>query len=152
MTTSRVAKIWPFVLDRSWIVVLLAVAISLAWWLAAWLLERPADAGRGGALAVALAFLVLFMHRSQGDRIFAVLAEEGPKLLASLEPAPESGGADNEARMRRLERRLADLVDAITATRGYEGRQASRLNLHLSVASVVGTLVWGFGDVVASWL
>jgi hypothetical protein len=149
---SRIEAAWAAVLDRSWIVVLLAVAICAGWWSGAVLLGRPVDAGRGGALAVALAFLTLFMHRSQGDRIFTILADEGPRLLASLDPDGEDKEKSAAAQLEKVERGLADLFGAIKATRRYESRQASRINVHLSAASVVGTLVWGFGDVVAYWL
>lgn len=96
---------------------------------------RSGDAaagGLGGAVAVALAFLVLFTST--------------PSVAAQIEaPYGEGRARFNdlpvEERTLRLRTALAILVDG--------QRTESR---YLAFVSVLGTLVWGFGETLARWL
>jgi hypothetical protein len=87
------------------------------------------DGGLGGALAVALTFLVFF-----ADRGTAAAA-----LQARL-PGPFQGGSE-AADLARLRNAIASMLD-------WQRKE----RFHLMVSSVLGTLAWAFGDKLAAWL
>lgn len=89
-----------------------------------------ADGGRGGALAVALTFAVLFAGRGTSE---AALEVEMPKQNA---PA-----VDLEFELARVRNAVASLLDWQRQEKNY-----------LVFCSVLATLVWGFGDVLAKAL
>ncbi|MDE8652827.1 hypothetical protein [Novosphingobium album (ex Liu et al. 2023)] len=89
-----------------------------------------ADGGRGGAIAVGLTFFILFMGRGTAETA----------LEASLPPAGDP--------LADLEQDLARVRGAVAAMLDWSRKE----KVYLTVSSVVGTLAWGFGDVVAKWL
>jgi len=105
------------------------------------------DGGRGGALAVAVAFIVLFVGRSQGTKVYTILAEEGPQLLNSIEaqagatPDPTADQADSSPVETR--------VNALLAKLRTDANEQRIQNIYLALTSVIGTLAWGFGDLIA---
>jgi hypothetical protein len=90
------------------------------------------DGGRGGAVAVAIAFGALFTSRPVPEDLIEALDAEGRSAFDAR---------DTEDRIGRLRSALAVMLD----------RQRLEA-VFLTVASVSGTLVWGFGDVIAGWL
>ncbi len=88
-----------------------------------------ADGGRGGALAVALTFAMLFLGRGTAE---AALEVNFPR---------DDGDLDSGLEAARVRNALASMFDWQTKEKRY-----------LTIASVVGTLVWGFGDVLAALL
>lgn len=84
----------------------------------------PADGGRGGALAVALTFFMLFMSRGTAEDALAG-------------PLPQ-GIPDGE--IIRIRNALASMLD-----------WQSNEKIYLTISSVCGTIAWGFGDVIAKW-
>ncbi len=106
-------------------IVLSGAGIAYAVWFGV-----AADGGRGGAIAVGLTFFILFMGRGTAE--------------AALEaPLPQTGDA-----LARLEQELARVRGALAASLDWSRKE----KVYLTVSSVVGTLAWGFGDVVAKWL
>lgn len=89
------------------------------------------DGGRGGALAVAIAFGALFTAR--------------PTLRRYIEAPDESGQAKFDA--RPMDDRVALLRSALAVMVDRQNQEAT----FLTIASVSGTIVWGFGDVIAGW-
>jgi hypothetical protein len=87
------------------------------------------DGGLGGALAVALTFLVFF-----ADRGTAAAA-----LQARL-PGEFPGGSE-AADLARLRNAIASMLD-------WQRKE----RFHLMISRVLGTLAWGFGDKLAPWL
>ncbi len=87
------------------------------------------DGQRGGALAVALTFFMLFAGRGTPEE--ALETEPPANLAASERPAFE---------IARLRAALASMLD-----------WQSQEKVYLTVSSVIGTLAWGFGDWVAAW-
>src|SRR5437870_4005109 len=57
-----------------------AVALSAAGVVIGAFVTQPTDGGRGGAIAVALAFLVLFVRRDYGSRVYAAITKDVPAL------------------------------------------------------------------------
>jgi hypothetical protein len=131
-----------------WVVVVSIVLSAGGILLAAY--GDPADGGRGGAVAVAFAFFVLFIHRDYGARVYKALTLELPSLkaqIASLRAGGDPSAANSEG-VDALKRQVTAIVARLeTEAKGQKGQ-----NVALAVASVIGTLAWGFGDVIAKWL
>ncbi len=131
-------------------VLLLSTMLSFGGIAVAWLLQRPLDAGRGGALAVALSFLFLFLNFGRSQKTFAILSEEASELEGHLATIERQARGSMEARMVKLERRVEGLVAAMRVARRIDGKSQLDQNIILAVSSVIGTLAWGFGDLIAA--
>lgn len=90
------------------------------------------DGGRGGAVAVAIAFGILFAARPLAQDYIEARDNEG---VARFDGLPV------DKRISRLRSALAVLLDR------QQHETAS-----LAFASITGTLVWGFGDWIAGAL
>ena len=88
------------------------------------------DGGRGGALAVALTFAMLFLGRGTPE---AALETPIPPGRSGVDPV-----ANLELEVARVRNALASLLD-------WQRQE----KLYLTISSVVGTVAWGFGDVLA---
>ena len=102
-----------------WLAVLICLA-GLA--IAVWGTGNADDAGRGGAVAVALSFWILFQNHGSAERAYNDAAA-----------VPEQ--------QTRTHNALGALINASEAQKWP-----------LSMTSVMGTLVWGFADIPARWL
>ncbi len=109
----------------------LSFAASIAGILYAVFLGTQCDGGRGGALAVAFAFGALFTAR--------------PTLESYLEAPDENGRPQFNA--LAADQRLALLRSALAVLVDRQKLEA----FYLMLASVSGTIVWGFGDWISSW-
>jgi hypothetical protein len=122
-------------------VLVLSVVLSLGSIGACIALNRPADAGRGGAIAVAISFGMLFLSRGRGAQTFDTLYDGLPTLRTELEaltasdPKPEASAAQ-----------IKRLATALKTWLTIDAQATSRQNIFLAISSVVGTLAWGFGD------
>jgi hypothetical protein len=104
---------------------IVSIALSIGGIVYAFVRSVPADGGRGGALALALTFFMLFMGR-------------GTPEDALREPIPD--GIPNGESMR-VRNALASMLD-----------WQSKEKVYLTISSVCGTIAWGFGDVISAWL
>jgi hypothetical protein len=113
----------------------------------------PSDAGRGGAIAVALAFASLFVQRGSGVVTYKIVAEDFPRLQSELQtilesfraaPAAKAGASGIDA----IKKRVDGIFDQIKSNAASQTRQ----NWAIAASSIVGTLAWGFGDIMAQWL
>ena len=131
----------------------LSVCISLIWiWAVARFGYKPDNAGRGGAIGVALSFLMLFGRRNYAKIVSAThtevkLLREQISSLAQQHAKRDTDLAATDA-IKLIERESAateaiELIESESAA--TQGSQAF-LNIVLSVSSVIGTLAWGFGD------
>lgn len=112
------------------ITMMAAIAMSIGGIAYAVLWGVAADGGRGGAVAVALTFFILFMGRGTAE---AALEAVLPK---AADPAEEAA-----LDLPRIRNAVAAMLD-----------RSRKEKIYLTVSSVVGTLAWGFGDIIALWL
>ncbi|GAB4142580.1 MAG: hypothetical protein Tsb0016_11050 [Sphingomonadales bacterium] len=126
----------------------------------------PSSGGRGGAVAVALAFGALFLTRSYGHRLQRLLTETLPDLKAiAAEVMPSETLSRPEiqnAEIRELTERVSLLENKVKTLESFDAAFRQRLNadadgqkmqnLYLAFSSIVGTIFWGFGDIFAGWL
>lgn len=93
---------------------------------------QAADGARGGAIAVAVSFAALFAARSTPEDVVELRDAGGRRVV--------DAGTTQE-RIGILQTALATMIDS------------QRLEkIYLTWSSTIGTLTWGFGDVVARWL
>lgn len=110
-----------------WAVTVAAILLSIGGVAYAALWGSAADGGRGGALAVALTFFMLFAGRGTAA---AALDAELPAAATAQETL--------EQELARVRASLSALID-----------WSAQEKCHLTISSVFGTLVWGFGDLLA---
>jgi hypothetical protein len=84
------------------------------------------DGGRGGALAVALSFFMLFAGRGTPEN-----------AMEAVLPGNQQGDVEFE---------IARLRGAVTSLLDWQAKE----KIYLTTSSVVGTLAWGFGDSLAA--
>jgi hypothetical protein len=135
---------------RYGLVVVVSIVLSAGGILLAAYSADPSDGGRGGAVAVAFAFFVLFIRRDYGTRVYKALTLELPSLKAQV--ARLRAGGDPSAANSEGVDSLKRQVTAIVARLETEATGQKNQNVALALASVIGTLAWGFGDVIAKWL
>jgi hypothetical protein len=128
----------------------LSVFLSLGGILIGAFVTEPADGGRGGAIAVALAFLVLFVRRGYGARVYEAIARDLPAMREEVSKlrqgtAPATANAEDLAQVKRQ-------VTAIVSRIDTEADGQKIQNRALAWASCIGTIAWGFGDMLAKWL
>jgi hypothetical protein len=135
---------------RYWLVVAVAVLLSAGGIGIAAVASSPADGGRGGAVAVAFSFFMLFVRRDYGARLLRAIIDDIPKLREHInalrggkEPGPPF--ADGLDELKRN-------VEAIIVRLDNEASGQRNQNLALAVASIIGTITWGFGDWGAQWI
>lgn len=132
------------------IFVIAAIALSAAGIVIAAFNSSPADGGRGGALAVAFSFLVLFVRRNYGARVYQAIIEDIPKLREQINALRENKQLESahDDGLNELKRQITAIVSRLDT----EASGQSVQNIALAVASVVGTIAWGFGDWIAQWI
>lgn len=105
------------------------------------------DGGRGGAIGCMLTFLMFFLGRPTAQNaIEARRRDDGTRdvLLSSLPKTDEELREQFQAvklATGRIRGSVAVMLDAGNSEK-----------LYLSAATVISTLVWGFGDISAGWL
>lgn len=126
---------------RLWIVALVCVVASFAGVAYAVHSGVAAHGGRGGAIAVALAFLMLFLDRQTARDYLEMKMPDTGRLPAPTDDEKLAEYLTKQAtEQNRTHNTLAVLID-------WDHKH----KWPLAVSSVVGTLSWGFGDVVARW-
>lgn len=91
-----------------------------------------ADAQRGGAIAVAASFLALFAARNTPLDTIQLTGNDGRLAVDT---------GDHDTRIRILRTAVGTMIDSQRLEKTY-----------LTCSSVFGTLIWGFGDLIALWL
>jgi hypothetical protein len=120
---------------------------------AAFVSKNVTDGGRGGAIGVAVALGFLFITRDYGTKFYTAVTRRLPDLKKTIEEIKQgkSGEADKEKpaiTIAELEKRVNALVGALT----IDAEEHKTQNVLLALATFIGTLVWGFGDIVAQHL
>lgn len=112
--------------------------------------NQYADGGRGGAIAVALAFATIFMGRGYGSVPIEALLRRLSRRARTL-PGQE-GLKGTDARLEELNSDVQAIARSLRASQSISIRNTTEQNAYLAASSVIGTLVWGFGDWAAEWL
>jgi hypothetical protein len=114
------------------LVLAISLASSLGGILYATWFGTAVDGQRGGAIAVAISFAALFAARSTPQDVIETKDATGNLVV-------DHGGT--EKRIGLLRTAIATMIDSQRLEKVY-----------LTWSSTTGTLVWGFGDLIASWL
>ena len=122
--------------------------------------HAPADAGKGGAVAVALSLIVLFLGRNESRRLLETLIGSGKKLrvilpVAVVKPLHPNDAAEMDrqfvllqGQVRQLQTDFSALFDDLSQT-----HEDNRLqNKWMALSAGIGTLAWGFGDWIVYWI
>lgn len=110
-----------------------------------------ADGGRGGAIGCALTFLMFFLSRPTAETAMQAPIPVADKQRADEQTADvllEPSAKTLEAAVDQLERMKVQLARQRAAI-AVMLDLAAREKIFLSIASLVSTLVWGFGDWIA---
>lgn len=120
---------------------------------AAFVSKDMADGGRGGALADALALAALFGTRNYAADTYEALTTRAIELRSRILKLSGSGAVpgaipNEESEIAEVKRRLG----AFETRLRLDAQGAYTQNFALAVATFVGTVFWGFGDLFAAWL
>ena len=134
---------------RYGVVVLAAIVFSLTGIYVGAFVTDPSDGGPGGALAVALAFLVLFVRKDYGSRVYDALTKDIPALRQQISNLREGKTVTpKEADLGQIKTQVTAVVNRLDTE--SDGQKIQ--NRALAWASCIGTIAWGFGDIAAKWL
>lgn len=128
------------------LVLLFSLALSIGGVLvAAYVTKDPQDGGRGGALAVAVSFAVLFLSRGYGSHVYRALTAEAAIVKEHIDKLrkAESTNSSIDANTK---------IDALLSKARVDSNVQEIQNTYLTWSSVIGTTAWGFGDVLAGYL
>ncbi len=140
------SKLW-FHRQLYWAILLLVIVLSAGGiFVAGFITKDPLDGTRGGALAVGLSLVVLFLRPNYGQRVYKILTIEAVRTKVIIEslkvnPHPASSAPSEK-----------DKIDALVAGAKADTDEQQLQNIFLALSSGIGTLVWGFGDLPATWL
>jgi hypothetical protein len=137
-----------------WLVFVASITFSIGGFLFGILVPgHAADAGRGGAIGTAIALGFLFINRDYGTRLYRTLIRDVPELKARIDRLKQ-GARDSHPPVKtvltidELETRIEGLVNAIL----IEGEGHGTESRFLGLATFIGTIIWGFGDLGAQYL
>jgi hypothetical protein len=111
---------------------------------AAYVTKSAQDGGRGGALAVALSFAVLFLSRGYGTKVYDVLTKEAQAVNTNLQKIRGAAGGGALTSDQK--------IDALVSKTTIDADVQHNQNVYLAWSSGIGTIAWGFGDIAAQWL
>ena len=113
---------------------LVALAACVAGIIYACTKGHAVDATRGGAVAIALTFVMLFLGRGTAEEVLTFSATESDPAEATLQEQLNSTRRDGVA----VRAALASLLD-------WHRKE----KIYLTITSLAGTLTSGFGDCIA---
>jgi hypothetical protein len=127
------------------LVVSIVCSVGGIWGCAFW--WHPADGGRGGAIAVALSLVSLFINRPYGKQIFNFLTQDRKQFLEQVNTlrSHPSNISDNRSEAEIL-------LEAHIIMNNVDVSGQDKQNRFMAVSAGLGTLAWGFGDLVSAWL
>jgi hypothetical protein len=110
----------------------------------AFVTRSAADGQRGGAIAVALSFIILFLSRGYGTKVYKILTEEVAQVeedLKTIRGAPERSAVTDGQK-----------IEALVSKTKIDADNQEVQNFYLAWSSGLGTIAWGFGDIPTQWL
>lgn len=125
---NRVPQFWRYVII---ITASFLISISCVLWAAQY--HRPADGGRGGALATIIAFSAIFLRPDYGLRFYVKRKKRISKALPQVA-------------------QLASELKALTTGLQINSNGQAHQNRALVIASLIGTFFGGFGDMISAWI
>jgi hypothetical protein len=140
--------------NRFWIVFGVSMAFSIGGiFFGAFYTANHADGGRGGAVGTAIALAFMFITRDYGVRFYAAVTKGLPDLEARIkritdEKKEQQAAPKHDATLPELQQQVDALVGAI----GIDAKGQKTQNYFLALATFVGTMTWGFGDLAAQFL
>ena len=130
------------------IIFLLSSGIAISWIIVSAYAANTDGAERGGAIAVAIAFGSLFVSRGYGLKGYEIVTEGRKQLKALTTQNTNPNKNDEVASLEDLNQKLDALFVAMQTNEKSQKKQ----NSYIAASSVVGTICWGFGDIIATVL
>jgi hypothetical protein len=121
-------------------VVIFSVLLAAGWFLYALHSHSKDDAGRGGAVAIMISFVLLFLRRNLGERVYETILKSNPSLAEKI------SDLDNGVFVPFTSEESTWLFHGILGRINTEADEQKNQNFALFLSSVFGTFVWGFGD------
>lgn len=128
---------------RLWLAVAACIALGAGGVLYAVIFGAASDGGRGGALAVAVTFAMLFLDRRTSRDYLEMTLPPDPaaKTIPTHDAALKTYLATLNTDQKQTRNAFAVLLD-------WEDHR----KWPLAISSVIGTVFWGFGDYIAGAL
>ena len=115
--------------------------------IAAFVVADASHGGRGGAIGVAIALVALFATRNYAGEVYDALTNPAQNVKTRILKLTKGTLAEApvldspEHKIMALEARLK---------LEHQGQKVQ--NIWLAVATGIGTICWGFGDLFAKWI
>jgi hypothetical protein len=130
---------------RYWAVLSASIVLSILGIIWGVLSANPANGARGGALAVMISLVALFISREYGAKVYDIIAHQMQEIGRSADSPRETSIEENiEA--------LKNQLTAMGEQSRLNGQEQSKQNFVLAVATAIGTFVWGFGDMITTFV
>ncbi|MBV9391073.1 MAG: hypothetical protein JOY96_04190 [Verrucomicrobia bacterium] len=134
-------------------VLVAAIAVSVGGIIWAISTKHSEYGDRGGAIAVAVALVVFFLDRNYPDKLYKIVSREASELRKDLPEEERQAAAslqtdDLERRIATLEKGIKDIHTKVNLRSESQKLQTK----YLVWATLIGTLVWGFGGAFAKAL
>lgn len=130
---------------RLFLTMIIALGMSLIGIVYAGFWGGATEGGRGGALACVFTLLMFIMSKPHAEVALAAPHGLDGATPAEPDPATLSEGLDQLARLKLQTEQLRAAFFARLET-------AEREKIYISIAAVISTLAWKFGDIAAAWL
>jgi hypothetical protein len=129
---------WRLYLSVSICLFCICVSFGGVWW-AVKKTHCDADAGRGGAIADAVALFVIFLDRSYAASLYTLISGMAPIRDTDTSPI-------DRAAVRRI---VVSEIERFEKLLSKDAKLQRLQNFFLALATLVGTGFWGFGDLWA---
>ncbi|HEY1909464.1 MAG TPA: hypothetical protein VGG73_00965 [Vicinamibacterales bacterium] len=133
-----------------WLIFFLSIAASIGGLFVCKATGKEADAIRGGSLGAAIALGFMFATRDYGNKLYKARTSELSQLrsdVATLKTSHEDPAA--KATLGDQVSKISIQVNALVASMDIDVKGRETENKFLALATCIGTLVGGFGDLIA---
>lgn len=145
---KKIRTVWRKTQERTRhkIVLFVAAGFALGGILIGAFWVGPEHGGRGGAMAVALSFAYLFTQKDYSERVYTTIMKKSKRLDDIFDRW------DKENEKSGVVRGLQHEIRALRKSMRAQEKGNREQNKFSAIAAVVGTVAWGFGDLMASAL
>jgi len=127
------------------------VLVSIFW------THNKDDGGRGGAVGTCIALAFMFLNHGYGSKLYEVVSKDIPELEEWVKQLNESKAPQADQQTPQASQTepldLSELtvrVNALGTASFIDGDEQKWQNRFLAGATAIGTLLWGFGDLIAA--